>query len=299
MNRISAWYLEGIDFSRAPRSLAQLREMAHHTEVERRDLANLAKWEPKLQGKTSSLREGWVPLGTIARFRRGIATGANGFFLLSDERLAELGISQDRTWQCVGRASDVTGLIFSDADFEEAARNGAKVRLLNLNDPLTDEEREYVTAGEAEGLLSRYILANRSPWYSMERRPVAPLWAAVFGRGDLKFVVNESGARSLTNFHCIYPEAFSPAEIRALGLCLNAPIVRQASKLEGRVYGGGLNKFEPNDLKQIMVPDVRTAEPSVLAEAAELLEQLNTDQHNPTLLAAADDICDRMGRVAR
>lgn len=298
MTKISAWYLEGIDFSRAPNSMAQLREMARHTVVERRDLLGLAKWETRLQGRTARVREGWVPLQSLAKFRRGIATGANGFFLLSETRLAELGIAKDRSLKCVGRAGDVDGLIFSEADFDAVARGGGKVRLLNLKDPLSAREQHYVRAGEAEGLLSRYILAHRTPWYSMEQRDIAPLWAAVFGRGDLKFVVNESGARSLTNFHCIYPTGLSPIQVRALALCLNSPSVRRESKLEGRVYGGGLNKFEPNDLKQIMVPNIKEASTAMLSAADDLLGKLNTDQDNPALLAAADELCDAMGRAA-
>jgi hypothetical protein len=296
MTKVSAWYLEGIDFSRAPSSLASLRAMAHHTVVERVELAGLAKWEPRLQGKSSSQRQGWVQLGGIARFRRGIATGANNFFLLSEDRLRELGIDHSRTFSCVGRAADVEGLIFSEASFDKAEKRGAKVRLLNLTDPLTSEERRYVAEGEADGLLSRYILAHRSPWYSMEQRDVAPLWAAVFGRGDLKFVVNESGARSLTNFHCIYPEGFSALEVRALALCLNSPSVRLQSKLEGRVYGGGLNKFEPNDLKKIMVPDVRQAKPATLLAADDLLRKLDAEQNNPELLSAADLMCEQLAK---
>jgi len=132
----------------------------------------------------------------------------------------------------------------------------------------------------------------------MEQRKVAPIWSAVFGRGDLKFVFNEAGVRSLTNFHCIYPKSVDDVMQRALTLCLNTATSRESSKLHGRVYGGGLNKFEPNDLKAIQVPDVRLVPRETLVEMGELLVRLNTAPDDRSLHDAADAICAYAGEVA-
>lgn len=291
MTQITGWFLKGINFEDAPGSLEELRATSREVTLERDVLLQATKWEPLLQGRKKQSSPGWVALETLASFRRGIATGANGFFLLSADQLDALGISHERCLPCVGRASDVPGLIYGASDYAAAVANGGKLLLLNLTDPLSAAESRYVRTGEAEGLTSRYILANRRPWYSMEQRPVAPVWAAVFGRGDLKFVFNEAGVRSLTNFHCIYPTSPDQAFQRALVLCLNASIVREASKLHGRVYGGGLNKFEPNDLKAIQVPDLRRAEPSLLEAMADLLVELNANPNDAALKLRADELC--------
>lgn len=291
MSRITGWFLNGIHFEDAPGSIEELRGMSHLVTLGRDELLKATKWEPLLQGRKQQSSPGWVALETLASFRRGIATGANGFFLLSKDHLDTLGISQERCFPCVGRAKDVAGLIYRASDFATGAAEGGKLFLLNLTDPLSEAERRYVQMGEAQSLTARYLLANRRPWYSMERRLIAPIWAAVFGRGDLKFVFNEAGVRSLTNFHCIYPT--SPDEMfhRALTLCLNAGSVRQSSKLHGRVYGGGLNKFEPNDLKSIQVPDLRAVPPALLAEMADLLAALDMNPDAPSLNQRADELC--------
>ncbi len=291
MTQITGWFLKGINIEDAPGSLEELSAMSHHVTLERDVLLRATKWEPLLQGRKKQSSPGWVALETLASFRRGIATGANGFFLLSTEQLDALGISLERCFPCVGRANDVQGLIYSASDFAAGVAEGGKLFLLNLADPLSAAERRYVQVGETEGLTSRYLLANRRPWYSMEQRPVAPIWAAVFGRGDLKFVLNEAGVRSLTNFHCIYPTSQDEVFHRALVLCLNAHSVREASKLHGRVYGGGLNKFEPNDLKAIQVPDLRRAEPSLLEAMSGLLVELNANPNDAALKLRADELC--------
>jgi hypothetical protein len=298
VSQITSWYMKGINFDDAPSSLIELEQCGVRVDLERTELIDTPKWEPRLQGKREVVTPGWVPLDSLATFRRGIATGANGFFLLSKDTLAEIGISIDRCFRCIGRASDVAGLIYRAADFETAVTDGGKLYLLNLSDPLTEAERRYVNLGDEQGLTSRFLLANRRPWYSMEQRSVAPIWAAVFGRGDLKFVFNEAGVRSLTNFHCIYPKVSDINLQMALTLCLNTNSVRESSKLHGRVYGGGLNKFEPNDLKSIQVPDLSRVPSNTLINMANLLRQLNANPHNEELRRTADELCSTAGQIA-
>lgn len=298
MRQVTGWFLKGINFDEAPSSLAELESASCRTDLHKHELLQAAKWEPLLQGLRHEALPGWVALQTLAKFRRGIATGANGFFLLSQQRLLELGISPDRALACVGRAADVDGLIYSQAEFDADAKAGGKLFLLNLVDPLTEAERCYVTLGEEEGLPSRFLLANRRPWYSMEKRPVAPIWAAVFGRGDLKFVYNAASVRSLTNFHCIYPTSTDPIFCKALTLCLNTDFVRDASKLHGRVYGGGLNKFEPNDLKEIQVPDLRRVDALTILSMAQALDALNAAPDDLEAKKRANELCASASAIA-
>lgn len=291
MNKITGWFIKGIAFDEAPASLKELRSMSSKVTLGRDELLKAAKWEPLLQGRKEWSAPGWVALEALASFRRGIATGANDFFLLSYHQLESLGIDPARCYHCVGRANEVAGLVYSSSDFAVGVARGRKLFLLNLSDPLTASEMSYIQVGESQGLNSRYLLANRRPWYSMEQRPVAPIWGAVFGRGDLKFVFNEAGVRSLTNFHCIYPKTQDEVFNRALVLCLNADYVREASKLHGRVYGGGLNKFEPNDLKSIQVPDLRASPPSILEAMSDLLTDLNVNPSDTALKKIANELC--------
>jgi len=142
---------------------------------------------------------------------------------------------------------------------------GGKALLLDFKDPLSPEEAAYVAEGEAEKVNQRFLCKVRTPWYSMEPGSPAPIWAAVFGRGDLKFVHNSAGVRSLTNFHAVVPKTPGRSFAEALTFCLNAPAVRTEAALHLRSYGGGLRKFEPNDLKGIPVPDLRLVDDALMA----------------------------------
>ncbi|NKJ01922.1 hypothetical protein [Novosphingobium sp. SG707] len=266
-----------------PASLDELAAGARRVELSRAELAGTDKWEPLLQGHRGEARAGFVPLAQLAQFRRGIATGANGFFLLNAQKVADLGIDPARCLPCVGRATAVRGLIW---------RGGGDGLLLNLSDPLMSAEAAYVAQGAAQGLPSRYILAHRQPWYGMERRAVAPIWGAVFARGALRFIHNAAGWSNLTCFHGIYPFSDDPLLHQALVLCLNCDSVRAASRLHGRVYGGGLNKFEPNDLKGLMVPDLRLADRALLEEMAAHLALLDAAPEDQARRRKADELAE-------
>ncbi len=270
---IKGWFLHGIDYSDAPQSLAELSKRFVPNIIEAKTLVSAAKWEPLIQGKAAEEKLGWVPLADLATTRRGIATGANGFFLLSPSKIVELDLPEESLVPCVGRANDVLGLVFDEADFAALKAKDAKCFLLDIKHDPNVAERAYIKTGEASGLTARYILANRSPWYSMEQREPAPIWASVFGRGDLEFVFNAALARSLTNFHCVYPVRRDAEFVRALTMTLNSKVVRQGSRLHTRGYGGGLTKFEPNDLKSIAVPDLRVVSVRTLDNLSKLLDQ--------------------------
>lgn len=269
--QIKGWFLQGIDYSDAPQSLNELSARFVPNVIESRALVSAPKWEALIQGRATEEQHGWVPLADLASTRRGIATGANGFFLLSPKRVIELRLPEGSLVPCIGRANDVSGLVFGEEDFDLLKQSNGKCLLLDIKSRPNADELAYIKSGENSGLTTRYILANRYPWYSMEQREPAPIWASVFGRGDLEFVFNSALARSLTNFHCVYPIRQDSVFIRALTMTLNSRIVRQGSRLHTRGYGGGLTKFEPNDLKSIMVPDLRAVSGKTLSSLSELL----------------------------
>jgi len=122
----------------------------------------------------------------------------------------------------------------------------------------------------------RYICSHRSPWYSQENRPPAPIVCTYIGRRDTKrgrpfrFILNESRATVANVYLAMYPtpllaRAMKNDEtlIRRVWRILNSISTDQLLS-EGRVYGGGLFKLEPKELANVdaaafaeLVPDLR------------------------------------------
>lgn len=251
-----------------------------------------SKWDYLLKRPVREDTKGHVPLGQFAETRRGIATGANKYFHVSARTAAANCLRPERLRNCIGRALDAPGFIFRDADFAGLVARGRRTCLLDLYPPLTSHEERYVANGEAENLPKRYLLASRDPWFTMERRVPSPIWAAVFGRKSLRFLWNAANVHNLTAFHCIYPQSCDPLFVKALTAVLNSRKVQEASKRHRRVYGGGLSKFEPRDLLDIQVPDLRVIRSSTLRSLSDMLDHIDASLRNKG--AVSDDEWDRL-----
>ena len=271
MTRIQ--FVRTFEGSDEPRTLAQLREVAEEFNFTRETLIASNNWTELLH--RDDVPTGWVQLGQIAKTGRGIATGCNDFFLISREQVERAGIEWGNVAPCIGKSSHVSSVVFDEPDFLKLDEDGRRVFLLNFKGDITTRERIYIRAGEGQGIDERYLLKCRDPWYSMERKPIFPIWVSVFKRGGARFVRNTSSAYSLTNFHGIMPDDKRPLFHDALTALLNSPEVLSKSGRASRKFGGGLAKFEPHDLKKIWLPDLRRATESQLTQLANSLRLLD------------------------
>lgn len=194
-------------------------------------------------------------LGAIADTRRGIATGANDYFTLSqsERERAELDMTQVRP--CVTRAAHAPWLRFTSADFQQLIADNARVWLLDVHDPRDPAAQRYLAEGRRRGVDRRFLPAHRDPWYAAEPKPIAPLWINAFSRNGFRCVINDAGVAQLTAFHGIYPRAMSHDDLLILAAFLNSRHGVAAITREQRALGNGLAKLEPGDVAALYVPD--------------------------------------------
>ena len=134
---------------------------------------------------------GYLPLRHYGRFLRGIATGANSFFMGSRAQFAARGILPDQLLSCIGRSAQVRGAMFTGADHARLDHAGKPVWCLDAQEPAPAAVRAYLAEGEAQAVHQRYLTSRRQPWYRVEQRAPSPLWVGTFYRGRLKVVRNE------------------------------------------------------------------------------------------------------------
>lgn len=256
------------------------------------------KWDSLLKDGLPIALPGFVSLSTLATTRRGIATGANDFFHVTARVVRDHDIDAAHAIPCIGRANEVRGFVFDQDDYESLVKSGRRAFLLTLNHTLSETERRYLALGEASGLPNRYLLACRDPWYAMEKRDPAPIWAAVFGRLGLRFVWNRAKVSNLTTFHCIYPCTDEPAFAGALVACLNSPSVQAMSRYQSRVYGDGLRKFEPRDLLDIKVPNLGVVRRNTVVALCDRLQELDAECRSKAATSALAVELDRQVALA-
>jgi len=217
------------------------------------------KWKAYYQPQNGHKFKNLVPFSTYAKVVRGIATGANDYFTFNLSKARKYKIDEQYLLPCVCHSVDVQGNFFTKSDFEELKKRDKNIFLINAINSNSENVAKYIIKGEREEINKKFLTANRNPWYSLEKRPPAPIWVSVFNRTGLRFVRNEANVSNLTTFHCIYPQTdiFSDVSIDLLFAYLLIDTARQIFEDNSREYGNGLQKFEPNDLNKGMILDLK------------------------------------------
>jgi adenine-specific DNA-methyltransferase len=244
--------------------------------------ASALAYEPKwTRFPVSGTRtRGGIPVvADFFKIKRGLATGDNGYFILPEAEIKTRGLPMEAFSPILPSPRYLT------EDEVKADRHGnpeIERRLYLLDTKLPEDEIKsrfptlytYLEAGKARGLQERYLCRHRSLWYGQENRPPPPIVCTYLGRGDAKsgrpfrFILNSSRATVANVYLAMYPTTVlahamerDPGLIRRVWEALNA--ITPAQLLgEGRVYGGGLHKLEPNELANVPVPEIAALLPA-------------------------------------
>lgn len=212
-----------------------------------------------------------VSIPTLSDFfqiKRGIATGDNSFFILDTEEIVSRNLPIEMFQPILPGPRYLPGNeILSD-------KTGLPLinrQLFLLNTRLPEDEIEhrfpalasYLKHGKSLGIHERYICQHRTPWYSQENRPPAPIVCTYMGRMDKKsgrpfrFILNKSRATVANVYLTMYPTPLLKRAIdsdskliQKIWQVLNQ-ITPERLLGEGRVYGGGLHKLEPKELSNV------------------------------------------------
>lgn len=220
-------------------------------DVDRAQLSG--RWRPVIRGTIPlEAEDGLVRLGDLLRVHRGVATGANRFFVLAPELAKALGLSEfarpviSAAQQIIQSAGAVTPencdvLIVLPKDLKQ------------LPSRKRDAVREYLERGEREGVCQRYLCLHRTPWWWLGDPQPPPIIASYMARRPPTFALNPHGLLILNIAHGLYPRRSLPGHL--LGR-LVAVLNERADGFRGggRCYQGGLEKFEPGEMEDLRVP---------------------------------------------
>lgn len=241
-------------------------------------LRDTAKWTRfPLAGHYGGSQRESVKLSDLFYIKRGLATGANEFFILTPEQTVEHELPREFLLPILPSPKHLPEDEI-EPDGEGVPKIDRKLYLLSCNLPehVVREKHpalwRYLQLGIEKGVSERYLSKSRSPWYSQENRPPAPILCTYMGRRDtvrgrpFRFILNHSKATAANVYLMLYPKpAFAdvmknrPELVRALWQHLNQTTLETLTG-EGRVYGGGLYKLEPRELGNVPV-DKRLVEP--------------------------------------
>lgn len=217
------------------------------------------KWRKYYQEQNGIRYKNLIPFSSVAKVVRGIATGANEYFTFSKSKANQYGIDEKYLLPCICKAVDVKDNFFTIDNYRSLIQSDRQTFLLNAIGSKDENVLKYIGIGEKSGIDKKYLTSCRTPWYSLENRPLAPIWVSVFNRSGLKFIRNEAKISNLTTFHCVYPvqsSLFDNVNGDLLFAYLLTDVAREIFEDNRREYGNGLQKFEPNDLNKALMLDL-------------------------------------------
>lgn len=232
-------------------------------------------------------------LGDLFHVKRGIATGANGFFILDKEHAIAHKLPREFLTPILPspRSLDADEVLGDKDGNPELA---PQLFLINCTLPESTVRSEfptlwrYLESGKEQGIHLRYLCSHRTPWYAQENRPAAPLLCTYMGRQTpgkakpFRFILNHSQATAPNVYLMLYPKPSLAAELtrnprllRSIWTMLNQ-LPTQTLVGEGRVYGGGLHKIEPAELSNAPIDGIVRLVPDLFANLGRQLPLFNS-----------------------
>ena len=234
-------------------------------------LSQLSKWNitSVLSNQKMNIHSR-VKLSDLFEIKRGVATGANNFFILTSEQIIDLHIPFNLLTPILPSPRYLTdNEIFSDEQGNPILER--KLFLLTCKQPMQYLQLkyplvwEYLQQGINSGISERYLCKHRSLWYLQENRDPAMFLCPYMGRNQSKktdnkpfrFILNHSKAIAPNVYLMMYPKALlkslmhnNSGLIDSIWKALNS-IPIQSLIHEGRIYGNGLYKLEPRELANV------------------------------------------------
>jgi tRNA1(Val) A37 N6-methylase TrmN6 len=251
-----------------------------------------------------------TPLSELATVNRGIATGKNDYFCLTQSEVDEWGINEKYLSKIIRNSRSVPGYDYTEDDWQEERDAGGEVWLLYHLTKLDDDKISQTIPDDAVGnaTLSAYssdeseheeeetssvvqylqygmsheieahdgyLASNRNPWFVVDRRDPPPIVLTYMSRGGTRFIRNKTTARNLSNLHGMYFDVdIDESQMKALLAYLNSEFASEVVRRSGRTYSSGMDKIEPNEMESVPVLDPRSLDTRMVDTLSGLFDEL-------------------------
>lgn len=209
-------------------------------------------WSILLRNTEIVRNEGFVNLGELFQVRRGQVTGKNSVWVTKDNRF---GLPEEFLVPSITEAADIIHAPNSRIDDLAVLRR--VVALPASIDELSDDKREavleFLSWARSEDADKGFVARNRKPWWKVNMANIPQVVVTYMGRRPPVFAINTAGASLINVAHGLYPKVeLEAGALEWLVTWLN----KNVSQDSGRVYAGGLTKFEPSEVMRLQVPGI-------------------------------------------
>ncbi|MBQ2967644.1 MAG: Eco57I restriction-modification methylase domain-containing protein [Clostridia bacterium] len=218
-----------------------------------------------------------ITFADLFDIKRGIATGANSYFVLDRGKAVEYEIPEVALKPILPKSrflesniidSDDKGyplleqqLVIIDSDMDE--------EYIKNTFPKFYEYLQLAKIKQNDGkrIIDRTLVKSREPWYKQETRLPPPFLMTYMGRGSknkqpIYFLWNKSNAIALNTYILLYPKSWLMDMLKRdnslYDILLSALNYTAENILPNfsRIYAGGLKKIEPGELLRVPIANL-------------------------------------------
>jgi adenine-specific DNA-methyltransferase len=247
-----AW--EGAAQERASLVLAAGFGLGHAPEIQKIELSLST-------GETSvvAARKRWPTtasaslLGELARIEIGVVTGANAWFVIDAANASANDLPQTALVPILSRARQVRGLEITKAEVRRMAEAGERTLLFlpEASGPKGGPIRRYlakILRAKGRGVL---WFSKRDPWWSTQLGRSCDAVLTYMNNLGPRIALTEPGLRCTNTLHRLSFIDSDPAHARTVSASMLTTFTQVAAEHLGRVYGGGVLKFELKDARRL------------------------------------------------
>jgi adenine-specific DNA-methyltransferase len=237
-------------------------------------------------------------LGDFARLKIGVVTGANSFFLRSNDTLQLSSLLAEDCEPIVSKFRFLNGLGFNQKDFASAVSRGAKAYLVNgIRRDTNERVDNYLKTFPKNRIETTATFKKRSRWDHPSDTNIPDAFFPVMNHLGPRLVLNELGCNCTNTLHRVYFHKERNFSRKIVSISILTSFSQVSAEMVGRRYGSGVLKHEPREAETIrlLMPEVAYVEVQSAYSAIDTL--LRAGEYDLVIEAADDFVYSRlMGR---
>jgi len=191
-------------------------------------------------------------LGVIAQVSIGIVTGANRFFVVSQETVNGFGLQESVLTPILARSEWAAGIRVCPSHLSAARRASLRALLIDTGGGDVNEAvSRYLATYPVEGRTTNSTFRKREPWYDVGAPPPPDAFLPYMRTYGPRLILNRARTTSLNNIHHVRFLRDTRDRQQQIAISLLSTFSQLSAELVGRTYGAGVLKHEPSEAKRI------------------------------------------------
>lgn len=196
-------------------------------------------------------------VGDLLSIKIGIVTGDNKFFVINKDYAKEKGLFPKYTRPLLAKITNAPGLSFTQRD-HQATLNAKKPCLLIRTERLKRGKdapiRDYLSSYPRQKRKNVKTFQKRSLWHAPDDFRIPDAFFTYMKQECPRIILNSFQLNCTNSIHRIYfNDDISSHERQLIALSFLSSFSQLSAEIEGKGYGSGVLKLEPNAVKRIKI----------------------------------------------